>query len=245
MSERYSELVIDYIHREGLEAGSRLPAEVDMAEVLGLSRNSVREAYVDLIRRGLIRRKHGVGTFVAAPPILNSLGGSIGFWSMIEHSGRTPSLTEITRGQATPPADIAEIYGLGAGTAIAHLRWRFAADGQPCILIDHYPAPCIPLECFEASARTVVPALGPYLQIEGARLSTQTTAVNADAAVAALLGIPAGRALLSGLVTIAGGDGRIVFVSRSWMVPGILALQQEMALSPLHFTGTSAPSLEG
>ena len=155
MSERYSDLVIDFIRKEGLGAGSRLPAEMEMAETLGLSRNSVREAYVDLITRGLIRRKHGVGTFVSEPPILNSLGGSVGFWSLIERSGRTPSLSEITRGPAVPPADIANLYGLGAGKPIDRMRWLFAANGQPCILIDHYPAPGIPLEIFDVSAHTV------------------------------------------------------------------------------------------
>lgn len=245
MSERYSDLVIDFIRKEGLGAGSRLPAEMEMAETLGLSRNSVREAYVDLITRGLIRRKHGVGTFVSEPPILNSLGGSVGFWSLIERSGRTPSLSEITRGPAVPPADIANLYGLGAGKPIDRMRWLFAANGQPCILIDHYPAPGIPLEIFDVSAHTVVPALRPYIKVEGARLSTQTTAINADATIAALFGVPAGCALLSGLVTISGGDDQIVFTSRSWMVPGLLAVQQEMQLSALHFSGTSAQSLEG
>lgn len=245
MSDQYSEQVIQYIRDEGLAIGSRLPAEVEMAGLLGLSRNSVREAYVDLISRGLIRRKHGVGTFVSEPPILNSLGGNVGFWSLIERSGKTPSLTELARGLAVPPSDIAGLLEYPQGRAANRLRWLFHANGQPCILIDHYPASIIPLDDFELSAHNVLPPLQPYMKVEGARLSTQTTAVNADPTNSSLLHIASGQALLSGLAVVTDGDGKVVMASRSWMVPELFATKQEMDLSPLHFSGASAQSLEG
>lgn len=245
MSDQYSDQVIEYIRQQGLAIGSRLPAEVEMAGLLGLSRNSVREAYVELISRGLIRRKHGVGTFVSEPPILNSLGGNVGFWSLIERSGKTPSLTELARGPALPPSDIADLLKQPKGRAINRLRWLFHANGQPCILIDHYPAPAIPLADFELSTHNVLPPLQPHMKVEGACLTTQTTAVNADPANSSLLHIGAGQALLSGLAVVIDGDGKVVMASRSWMVPELFAIKQEMELSPLHFSGASAQSLEG
>jgi GntR family transcriptional regulator len=44
--------------------GSKLPSESDLAKEFGVSRASVREALADLDAKGLLWRKHGVGTFV-------------------------------------------------------------------------------------------------------------------------------------------------------------------------------------
>lgn len=48
-----------------LEAGERLPAERSLAEELGVSRPSVREAIQKMSARGLLISRHGGGTFVA------------------------------------------------------------------------------------------------------------------------------------------------------------------------------------
>jgi GntR family transcriptional repressor for pyruvate dehydrogenase complex len=45
--------------------GTRLPAERVLAETLGVSRNSVREAIFCLKERGLLFSRHGSGVFVS------------------------------------------------------------------------------------------------------------------------------------------------------------------------------------
>ncbi|MEB4614755.1 FadR/GntR family transcriptional regulator [Leucobacter sp. M11] len=50
-----------------LAAGERLPAERELAELLAVSRVSVRQALRELESRGLISRKPGRGTVVLAP----------------------------------------------------------------------------------------------------------------------------------------------------------------------------------
>jgi GntR family transcriptional regulator len=237
--EGASTLVLNYIHREKMGVGDQLPAEVDMAQHLGLSRNSVREAYVELIAKGLIRRKHGVGTFVAEPPILNSLGGTVGFWSLIESAGLTPSLQEITRGRAAAPKDVAALLGVAAGKPVDRMRWLFLANGQPCILIDHYPAQGIPISAFDPNnGHNALPPLRPYIVIEGSTLSSRTTAVIANAETAGLLRMSEGAALLSGTIMVRSGDGKVALASRSWMVPHVFNSQQVMQLTAPHFGAT-------
>jgi DNA-binding FadR family transcriptional regulator len=49
-------------------AGSRLPAERELAVSLGVSRTSVREAIISLEMSGLVEVRVGTGIFVTAPP---------------------------------------------------------------------------------------------------------------------------------------------------------------------------------
>jgi LacI family transcriptional regulator, repressor for deo operon, udp, cdd, tsx, nupC, and nupG len=52
-----------------LAPGERLPSVRDLAAQLGVNVNTIRAAYADLERDGLVRTRHGVGTVVlAAPP---------------------------------------------------------------------------------------------------------------------------------------------------------------------------------
>ncbi len=80
-AEKISHTVIrqieDLILRGILRPGERLPAERDLAEQLGVSRPSVREAVADLSARGLLSTKASSGIYVSeslgsffAPPLV-------------------------------------------------------------------------------------------------------------------------------------------------------------------------------
>ncbi|WP_068109591.1 FCD domain-containing protein [Tropicimonas marinistellae] len=68
-SEKLSHAVVQQIEllilRGILHPGERLPAERELAERLGVSRPSLREALSDLEAHGLIRRRAGAGIYVA------------------------------------------------------------------------------------------------------------------------------------------------------------------------------------
>ncbi len=68
-SEKLSAAVVDQIEllilRGVLHPAERLPAERELAERLGVSRPSLREALSELESRGLIQRRAGAGIFVA------------------------------------------------------------------------------------------------------------------------------------------------------------------------------------
>jgi GntR family transcriptional repressor for pyruvate dehydrogenase complex len=72
--------VIEYIKqqiKEGkLEAGGKLPTERELSEILGVSRNSVREAIRSLDIMGVIRSHQGAGNYLAGS-FENSLAESL------------------------------------------------------------------------------------------------------------------------------------------------------------------------
>ena len=65
-----------YIEENRLKAGDPLPPEGDLAQQLGVGRNSVREAIKSLKSLGVLETRRGIGVFVKAfsfQPLLENL----------------------------------------------------------------------------------------------------------------------------------------------------------------------------
>src|SRR5690349_24826887 len=61
------------IERGALRRGDRLPAERDLASRIGVSRPSVRAGLHALAAMGVVRSRHGSGTYIPdGPPLLGS-----------------------------------------------------------------------------------------------------------------------------------------------------------------------------
>ncbi|HEX6685455.1 MAG TPA: FadR/GntR family transcriptional regulator [Candidatus Limnocylindrales bacterium] len=56
--------IVDLIHERRLAPGAALPTEPQLVDLLGASRNSVREAIRALQALGIVEIRHGFGTFV-------------------------------------------------------------------------------------------------------------------------------------------------------------------------------------
>src|SRR5919199_6577798 len=52
-----------------LPRGSKLDSELDLAEQLGISRPTMRAAIKQLVDKGLLIRRRGIGTMVAPKPV--------------------------------------------------------------------------------------------------------------------------------------------------------------------------------
>src|SRR4028119_1226593 len=52
-----------------LPRGSKLEGELDLAEQLGISRPTMRAALKQLVDKGLLIRRRGIGTIVATKPV--------------------------------------------------------------------------------------------------------------------------------------------------------------------------------
>lgn len=59
--------ILQYIKRNSLSPGDRLPTEPQLTEMLGVSRITVRRAVSELEARGLLKKVQGSGTFLTAP----------------------------------------------------------------------------------------------------------------------------------------------------------------------------------
>lgn len=124
-----------------LGPGDRLENEVSMTTRLGLARPTARQAIGELVRKGLVVRKRGVGTQV--------LGGRISretrlssLYDDLRQAGRRPT-TRLLSYQIGPPSDDTAAAGipLGSDDEFIRIRRLRLADGVPlAILTNHLPA---------------------------------------------------------------------------------------------------------
>ena len=78
LSDRIVDQVEQLIRNESLKPGDRLPSEREMAQLLGVSRPSLREAVRILEARGRLAVRHGLGVFVQAPRSERELRAALG-----------------------------------------------------------------------------------------------------------------------------------------------------------------------
>ena len=117
-----------------LASGSQLPAEVELARMMGVSRTSLREAVQQLEQDGLLIRRHGHGTFVRSSRMLHSsLNLNLSATELIRAHGMAPGTRDLTVIREPATAHEAEQLGLAAGSMVVVLERVRTADDRPVV----------------------------------------------------------------------------------------------------------------
>lgn len=124
--------------RDGeIKPGDHIEAEVDLAARLGLSRPTVRQAIQDLVNKGLVVRRRGVGTQVVHSQVRRSLELT-SLFDDLSQSNRKPSTSVLSL--TVKPADqhLADTLGIAVGAAVVHLKRLRSVDGEPLALMRNW-----------------------------------------------------------------------------------------------------------
>lgn len=141
LTQSCAEALQEAIESGAYRPGSRLPSEAELAEQLSVSRATLREALRLLDERGLIRRRHGRGTFVRERPIRKELNRNFGITSMIRAAGYAPSARDGVVVGAEADEELATRLGLTVGDPVWRVERVRLADGRPVVFsIDAVPA---------------------------------------------------------------------------------------------------------
>jgi GntR family transcriptional regulator len=219
-----SEALRDLVQRNGYAAGDRLPSEIELSQRLGISRPTLREALRHLEEDGVIVRRHGVGTFVAAsePVIEAGLEVLESIDRIAERHGLSTGMSEArVEERAAEPAEI-EGLGLQSDTPITVVTRVIMADGERvAYLTDIVPQTYLrqaDLDSdFHGSVLDLLLARGwPGLS----HSRTEMAADAADAKLSAALRVTRGAPLMRLEAQLFATDGQIVDYSISHFVPG-------------------------
>ena len=125
----------EQIVNEEFEDG-RIPPEAALAEDLGVSRTTVRDALGKLEHEGAIYRKQGAGTFVneAGLQIKSRLEEIWSYEQVLEEHGYTPSVQIITDEVVPVNEDTAAALGLDDGADVLVVEKVFLEDDTPVVL---------------------------------------------------------------------------------------------------------------
>src|SRR5690348_8562663 len=111
-----------------LQPGARLDNEVQLAESLGLSRPTVRSAFLYLANKGLVVRKRGAGTLVATERIDRNVELT-SLYDDLAASGRSPA-TRVLKAEVAHAGDqVADALQLPERALVMSLERIRMADG--------------------------------------------------------------------------------------------------------------------
>jgi len=118
---------------EGLPVGAALPPERDLAVRFEVSRMTVRHALDVLVRRGLLQRRQGAGTFVTDAKV-DQLLGATSFSEDVIARGMVPGATCLHVRAVPAGSELAHRMGLMEGRELLDILRVRTIDAEPVAL---------------------------------------------------------------------------------------------------------------
>lgn len=192
-----------------LPPGSRIENEVALGDRLGLSRPTVRRAIQDLVDKGLLVRRRGIGTQVVHGQVTRGVELT-SLYEDLARNGKNPTTKTLTYNIAKADSKIAEQLGVAVGSPVLHLRRVRSADNTPVSIMENW----LP-EDFTDISETDLNEHGLYqmLRFRGVTMSVAKQRIGARKAQGdepELLDIEKGAALLTMDRTAYDNSGRAV-----------------------------------
>ncbi|HEY9078231.1 MAG TPA: GntR family transcriptional regulator [Anaerolineaceae bacterium] len=204
--------------------GERLLTEPELAQKLGVSRATLREAMRSFEGQGLIRRRQGVGTFVVGHTQVIDTGLEVleSIEVLARKIGLDVSLGDLRVRQMNADEWQAQALNVEPGDNLVEVSRVIVAENRPvAYLVDLLPENILtPRDLEEGFTGSVLDLLlrrgDPPLN----HSSTEIQAVASPADVARLLQIQRGDVLLLFTANLYTNSGRVVDVSHSYFLPG-------------------------
>lgn len=134
-----AEQLIAAISDGTLRPGDAFENELAMSDRLSLSRPTVRRAISELVNKGLLVRRRGIGTTVANQ-MVHRRAELTSLYDDLIREGRTPRTEVLSLNCSTQDDRAAEALGLPPGTPLVSIvRLRYAGDAPLAILRNWLP----------------------------------------------------------------------------------------------------------
>ncbi len=181
-----------------LVAGDRLPAERDLSLSLGVNRLTLRRALRSLETQGLITRRQGRGTHVAAPKIERQAARLVSFTRGMQRHGYEPGTRLLSVEVQPAHAALAAVLLIPTYAPIFLVHRLRTLDAEP-VLLEQYALPQVRfpgLDHHDLERRSVYDVLREEYGVEVRRARQSLEPLVAGDYDAEMLGVPAGAPLM-------------------------------------------------
>jgi DNA-binding GntR family transcriptional regulator len=127
----------DAISKGDLPPGSRLENEISLSARLGLSRPTVRRAIQELVDKGLLVRRRGIGTQVVHAHVTRRVELTSLYEDLVS-GNRRPSTRLLLYTVIEVDAHIGQALSIPVGDPALHVRRVRSADDVPVAVLDNY-----------------------------------------------------------------------------------------------------------
>ncbi len=160
-----------------LAPGDRFENELALAERLNLSRPTTRRAIQELVDKGLLVRKRGVGTQVVQSPVhrpveLTSL------FDDLARSGQHPSTKLLEYSVGLPGDEVARELNIGPEETVVTIARLRSTQGEPLALMTNY----LPLDLAPEPAELEAQGLYQSLRTKGVHVRLARQRIGAKSA---------------------------------------------------------------
>ena len=139
---KVEEVLASEIGRGEYRPGAQLPSEDQLLARFDVSKITVRRAIQNLVQRGIVEIRRGVGTFVLAPQITQQLTKLTGFVEDMDIHGRKASARVLSQNVVAATSRVAQHLGISKGTRVMRIERVRLADSVPMSFDETY----LPLE---------------------------------------------------------------------------------------------------
>ncbi len=133
--------VVASIESGAWPAGQALPSERDLAAMLGLSRMTVRRAFEEVARDGLLEQRRGSGTYVRSRRLEQTVDRVIGFSDEAQLLGFRPGSRVLEVTEVAADHEVADALGCQLGALVRRISRVRTADDLPLALQVAYLRP--------------------------------------------------------------------------------------------------------
>lgn len=139
------EFIRNMINQEEYRNGKLLPNEVELSQMLDISRNTLRQAINKLVNEGLLARKKGVGTTVASQNVMSNARNWKSFSQEMRSLGVRVQNFELHISYRPAPEEALKFFGLKSETSLLCLERLRGKPGLPFVYFISYFNPSIPM----------------------------------------------------------------------------------------------------
>ena len=133
LTDQTVQAIQEAIKQGKFPAGSQLPPEMELLQMMGISRTTLREALRILEEQRFIRKRRGKGTFVMEQAIVKDMSQNFGITEMISQAGFAPGIRDFNIRLDPSSITVSEKLGIPDGSMTVVIERVRTANQTPVV----------------------------------------------------------------------------------------------------------------